>query len=128
MVAAGYLPRVSASCKLTEDGEGPCDRLKAGRVAGVTHVVPGITATDRADDQRATGDDDSRVGGDGYASFAPLDRDLRPGGPRATQRRIFILHCRRSKQGHPNYCIYKENIKIKTFFLPKSCKHRENVS
>lgn len=110
VVTADYPPRVLASCKLTVDSEAPCGRLSAGRVAGSTRVVPGITPTGWADHQRAAWEGDSRVGGDGDASFAPLDCNRRPGYPRAIQRHVFILHCHwGNRHGHPSHCIYKGN-------------------
>lgn len=78
-------------CELTVDGDGLCGRLGADRVAGGAGVVPGIAPSGRVDDQRATRDGDSGVGGDGHPIFAPLGGDLRPRRPRTAQRYISPL-------------------------------------
>lgn len=99
-------------CKLTVDSEALCGSLGADKVAGSTRVLPGITPSCWADNQRATRDGDPGVGSDGCASFAPLDCNLCPSCPCTPQRYISPLHryCG-NRQTDPGHCIYREGEK-----------------
>lgn len=112
-----YWPReLTPVCELTVDGDGLCGRLGADGVAGGAGVVPGIAPSGRVDDQRATGDGDPGVGGDGCPIFAPQGRDLCPRRPRTAQRYISPLHrYGGNEQVDPGHCICRESQR-KTFY------------
>lgn len=107
MTAAATFPD---SFKLTVDSEALPDCLGTDRVADAAGVLSGITPPGWIDNQKAIRDGDPGVGGDGGASFAPLDCDLRPGRPCTLQRHISFLnrYCG-NEQTDPSHCVYRES-------------------
>lgn len=97
--------------KLTVHSDAPRGSLSADGVAGSAGVLSSITALRWVDNQRVTGDGDPCVRNDGCASFAPLDLNLRPSGPRTPQRHISSLHRCGDCQTDPCYCIYRKRRK-----------------